>query len=129
MSKWTIDGIKNQIKFGDFVAMEGDIDIDDKVFFKVKGSNFFILTESNGIYEYNKRDLETLKIKFFNRRGKEILPEPEYKYVNFDSFGELCEAIINKEVYDALGNKQCYMYSQVYDLPRFYVKCFKRVEV
>lgn len=126
MSKWTLEKIKKQISFGDFVSIDGD-DFNKRVFIKSKGD--YLITIHADREHIARWDVDRICFKFFDRQGKEILPEPEYKYVNFDSFGELCEAIINKEVYGELGNKQCYLYSQIYDLPRFYKKCFKRVEV
>lgn len=130
MSKWTMEKIKKQISFGDFVSLAGDIDINDKIFDTATDNAFFIY--KRGSYsrdQWLERNLSSFDIKFYDRQGKEILPEPEYKYVNFDSFGELCEAIIDNEVYDKEYKRIGLVWStidSVYNLQNLY---FKRVEV
>lgn len=128
MSKWTIKKIKKQIKFGDFMSLDGD-DFNKRVFIKSKGE--YLITIHADREHIARWDVDRICFKFYDRQGKEILPEPEYKYVNFDSFGELCEAIINDKVVDESGLKYHKSIVEL-TLENIYAtkyRYFKRVEV
>lgn len=136
MSKWTIEKIKKQIKFGDFVSLAGDIDINDKIFDTATDNAFFIY--KRGSYsrdQWLERNLSSFDIKFYDRQGKEILPEPEYKYVNFDSFGELCEWIKSDGDIYCDGGCRSYNSSQLKEMLSLLAldycnhTYFKRVEI
>ncbi len=133
MNNWTLEKIKKQVKFGDFVSIDGD-DFNKRVFDEALKDRFFTHRKSLSLRgQWDRNNLDVIDFRFFDRQGNEILPEPEYKYVNFDSFGELCEAIINGVgIFRSNGERFVYVPFADETLANIYVQrntFFKRVGV
>lgn len=133
MSKWTMKKIEKQIEFGDFVEFELSGKKVKRIVVSISGTSFSTIGDGQkGASEWDNSDLMERSYKFFDRQGKEVLPEPEYKYVNFDSFGELCEAIVNGgDIYNSIGVKILFALEirTLGDINHWNDTFFKRVEV
>lgn len=130
MSKWTIEKIKKQVKRGDTFSYEN---FDDRLIVEIREASFRFYNLNGQVWEYYGD--EPWELFKFYRQGKEILPEPEYKYVNFDSFGELCEWIKSDGDIYCDGGCRSYNSSQLKEMLSLLAldycnhTYFKRVEI
>lgn len=106
MNKWDLEKIKKQIKLGDFVEADGE-DSRSRIFIHVSLNHILTITRLGTTRTWDISELLNECVRFYDRQGNEILPEPEYKYIQCESALEVCELMIKAEViYDKRGNRQ-----------------------